>query len=204
MANDVTPIDHKALALSRLITQYRESSNLISYQQGLLVEAQNLEDMFQQLINERSINTATNAQLDDVGNIVGQSRQVGDQTLDDDDYRKFIKARAVRNYTNATPEEIIASVNFVLGVPQVQYLEGGMSITIGIGRSLTPEEINLVQNLGIIPKPSAVSVSYLEYNSQEPFSYRSINNPLAGIPNARGYGTVSNPLLGGKYSNIVS
>lgn len=203
MANDVTPIDHKTLAKSRLLTQYRESTNIINYQQGLLVEAANLEQVFQDLINKRSINTAVGDQLDDVGEIVGQSRQVGDQTLNDDDYRKFIKARAVRNYTRSTPEEIIASVVFVLDVPQVQLIEGGASMSIGIGRVLTPEELNLVQNLGIIPKTAGVSVDYFEYDSQEPFAYRSINNPLSNIPNARGYGSVLNPSVGGKYSNIV-
>lgn len=202
MANDVTPIDHRALALSRLITQYRESTNLRDYLYGLLVESPNLEQVFQDLINKRSINTATGANLDNIGSIVGQLRQVGDQTLDDDDYRKFIKAKIVRNYTRATPEEIIASVIFILDVPQVQYADGGGFVTIGIGRELTAAEINLIQNLGIIPVPAAIDVNYFEYDSQEPFSYRSVVNPV-GIPNARGYGSVFNPTVGGKYSTII-
>lgn len=202
MANDITPIDHRALALSRLITQYRESTNMRNYIYGLLVEANNLEQTFQDLINLRSISFATGVNLDNIGEIVGQLRQVGDQTLNDDDYRKFIRAKIVRNYTTGTPEEIISSVIFILDVPQVQYADGGGFITIGIGRQLTPAEINLVQNLGIIPVPAGIDVNYFVYDSQEPFSYRSVANPV-GIPNARGYGSVFNPAVGGKYSSIV-
>ena len=203
MANDVTPIDHRALALSRLITQYRESPNLRNYIYGLLVEAENLEQVFQDLINLRSISYAIGTNLDNIGTIVGQSRQVGDQTLDDDDFRKFIRAKIVRNYTTGTPEEIIASVIFILeDVPQVQYSDGAGFVTIGIGRQLTSAEINLVMNLKIIPVPVGIDVNYFEYDSESPFSYRSVINPV-GIPNARGYGSVFNPSAGGKYSSII-
>lgn len=70
----IEKIDHEELAISRLATQFREAANLIAYIQTLLREANNLEDVFFQLLNERSLDTAIGAQLDIIGEIVGQSR----------------------------------------------------------------------------------------------------------------------------------
>ncbi len=67
-------IDHKKLAISRLITQFKESTNLISYIKTLLIEADTLEQTFQDIINLRFLDNATGAQLDVLGVIVGQTR----------------------------------------------------------------------------------------------------------------------------------
>jgi hypothetical protein len=69
-----TEINHKELAISRLATEYKASVNLISYIQTLLLEAQNLEEIYQSLLTDRWIDTATNTTLDIIGSIVGQSR----------------------------------------------------------------------------------------------------------------------------------
>lgn len=196
------PIDHQAKAESRVITQYRESTNLLDMNGVYLNQSQELEQVFQDLINKRSINTATGINLDNIGEIVGQSRQVEDQVLTDDDYRKFIKARIVRNYTTSTIEEVIASVIFILDAPQVQVVEGGAQISVGIGKILTPEEVNLVTNLGIVPKTAGVSIDYFEYDSTAPFSYRSVTSSTV-FPSGSGLGTVSNPAFGGQYASIV-
>lgn len=69
-------INHKELAISRLLTQYRESINLINYIETLLTEADKLEDVFHTLLNDRYIDTAYGIQLDILGEIVGQSRNI--------------------------------------------------------------------------------------------------------------------------------
>ena len=68
------PIDHLDLAESRLATQYRESTNLITYIRALLSEANTLEQVLRDLINLRWIDTATGINLDILGSIVGQRR----------------------------------------------------------------------------------------------------------------------------------
>lgn len=73
-------IDHKQLAESRLATQFRESTNLINYIRSLLVEADNLEQVFQDLLNDRWIDTAEGINLDIIGSIVGQQRVLVDAT----------------------------------------------------------------------------------------------------------------------------
>lgn len=69
-----TEINHKELAVSRLASEYKESANLINYIKTLLLEAQNLEEVFQSLLTDRWIDTATGYTLDIIGSIVGQSR----------------------------------------------------------------------------------------------------------------------------------
>ena len=76
-------IDHKQLAVSRLATQYRESTNLINYIKSLLVEANNLEEVFHSLLEDRWIDTATGTTLDILGSIVGQSREFVDAEIFD-------------------------------------------------------------------------------------------------------------------------
>tara|TARA_R110000744_G_scaffold55770_1_gene117872 strand:+ start:480 stop:1184 length:705 start_codon:yes stop_codon:yes gene_type:complete len=74
-------VDHRELAKSRLATQFRESTNLINYIQGLLLESNNLEQVFQDLLNVRYIDTAEGAQLDILGIIVGQPRVLIDADI---------------------------------------------------------------------------------------------------------------------------
>ncbi len=69
-------IDHKELAISRLATQFKESTNLINYIRSLLVEANTLESVFNSLIEDRWIDTAEGIQLDIIGSIVGQPRVI--------------------------------------------------------------------------------------------------------------------------------
>jgi hypothetical protein len=69
-------INHIEKALERLVTQFKESPNLKSYISNFLSESQNLEQVFQDLLNERWIETADGFQLNILGAIVGQSRVI--------------------------------------------------------------------------------------------------------------------------------
>ena len=69
-------VNHTSKALSRLATQFKESVNLKTYISNLLSESENLESAFQQLLEERWIETAVGFQLDIIGAIVGQPRVI--------------------------------------------------------------------------------------------------------------------------------
>jgi hypothetical protein len=79
----MSPIDHEALAISRLATQFRESPNLISYIQALLLESNTLDGVFYDLLNKRWVDTAEGVNLDILGSIVGQSREFIDSEIFD-------------------------------------------------------------------------------------------------------------------------
>ena len=133
----MSKIDHNTLAESRLATQFKESVNLIAYINSLLIEANTLEDVFCDLLEQRWIDTASGINLDILGSIVGQTRsmidssdidyfgfnnyvlsnpfssyndvslggslisiftpETGFRSLNDEEYRLFIKSRIYRN-----------------------------------------------------------------------------------------------------------
>ena len=69
-------IDHVTKYIAKLITQYRESSNLIDYITVFLDQSDDIEEVLCQFFSERWIDTAEGAQLDIIGLIVGQPRVV--------------------------------------------------------------------------------------------------------------------------------
>lgn len=80
MIMPIEPIDHLELAVERAVTQFKESVNFIGYLKALLVEANNLEEVFTSLLTERWIDTAVGRQLDILGKIVGQPRVIVNAT----------------------------------------------------------------------------------------------------------------------------
>lgn len=230
-------IDHEALAISRLATEFRESTNLIAYIKTLLIEADTLEQVFQDILDKRWIDTAEGVNLDIVGVIVGQPRVLVDATLlfyfgfdpaaaaesfgsvndpsvggrfravnepitgnrelTDDEYRVFIRARVIKNSVIPTVNSLTSFFKFLFEVDQVIIVDiQTMQYSVQIGRILTENEIVFLNNTDLVPKVAAVGVSYIEYDITDVFAF-------AGIPNSKGFGSVSDPSIGGKFGNIL-
>lgn len=230
-------INYKALAESRLATQFKESTNLINYLKALLVEADNLEQVFQDLLNKRWIDTAEGAQLDIIGAIVGQPRilvdatilsyfgfapnpgassfgtisnlsiggrfrgkdesTTGDRSLTDDEYRTYIKARVIKNSIIPTLPELLSFLKFLFEVEQIIIIDGYMHYTVQFGRILSANEKAFLLSTDLVPKVAAVNVSYQQYEADSAFGF-------AGIPVSKGFGSVNDPSIGGKFSSIIS
>lgn len=73
--SDYPVIDHEARAVGRLAGQFAHSPNLKAYLVGVMSEANALEKVFQDILELRSIDTATGKQLDILGELVGQPRE---------------------------------------------------------------------------------------------------------------------------------
>ena len=193
----ITQIDHEVLGVSRLATQFRESPNLIAYILNLLLEANTLEQLFIDIANNRYLDTATGIQLDILGIIVGQPREVIDTILlTDDEYRLWLKARITKNSSGTSLEEIISQINFLIDTPQILIIDGDTKYSISIGKILTAEEL-IVFTSGILSKTAGVQVSYLtQYDYDNFFS-------IGSVPNGLGFGTVLDPLVGGKMGQTI-
>lgn len=195
-----TPINHETLAISRLATQFRESTNFINYIKALLTEADTLEQVIRDVIDKRWIDTAEGVQLDILGTIVQQSRIVDLETgtiqLTDEEYRLFIKNKIIVNQTHSTPEEIIAQVAFILDSPPILFTDGDVAYYVGIGKILSPEEKALL-NSGIVPKTAGVNANYAyEYDYDNSFGFQ-------GVPNSAGFGDLTDSNLGGAFASII-
>lgn len=76
----------------------------------LIAPCQDLEDALQQLKLERSVDTADGEQLDVIGNIVAQPR-LG---LDDETYRRYIRARVATHNSDGTTEDLLTICELVV------------------------------------------------------------------------------------------
>lgn len=72
--------------------------------------AQDIENALKQMLLYRFVDTATGAQLEQLGSIVGQSRG----GLVDDDYRRYLRARIVANFSKGRVEDLIKVVDLVV------------------------------------------------------------------------------------------
>ena len=234
------------VARSRVTEQFRYNPDDQSgagifdrYLQILLGGKIELQEVFRQLMQERSLDTATGAQLDIIGDIVGQPRELidtalltyfaylgypdaesfgdlndnsaggfyrgiddplaGNTLLNDDQYRLFIKAKIIKNSTNATPNQLLEFVKFVFDSPQNQIVEeGDAAYTLLIGKELSSFETVLLNYVSyssgypsrFVPKPIGVRVNYGSYIAGDAFAFQ-------GVIGAKGYGDLTTLSLAG-------
>lgn len=233
------------VARSRVTEQFKynpddQSGAVIfdKYIQLLLGGKIELQEVFRQLMQERSIDTAVGAQLDIIGEIVGQPRELidtalltyfaylgypdaesygdlndsglggyyrgineplaGNTLLNDEQYRLFIKAKIIKNSTNATPNQLLDFIKFVFGSNQNQLTEeGDASYTLLVGKELSTFEKTMLTYVSyssgypsrFVPKPIGVRVNYGTYVAGEAFAFQ-------GVPRAKGYGDLDGAITG--------
>ena len=122
MSDNLNQLDHEAQAVSRLLTQFRDATTLQGYIKALMSEANPIEMALFDTLTKRGIDTAEGVQLDILGDIVGQSREIVDAS-----------ALTFFGYVGAPTN--------VGGYGSARYLSEGES-TIGT-RDLTDEEYRL-------------------------------------------------------------
>jgi hypothetical protein len=96
--------DVVARGVARLPQQFRETTDFKALVEVLLQHFQDAEDALWSLNTLRWLDTATHAQLDELGALVGEPR--GAHTADDV-YRLWVKARILVNRSNGKPEELL-------------------------------------------------------------------------------------------------
>ena len=198
-----------------------------------------LQEAFRQLMQERSIDTAVGAQLDIIGDIVGQPRilintdlipffgyrgyptalgygdkedltvggyywdktkpQAGSVTLNDEQYRVFIKAKILKNITRATPEDVINFISFVFGVEKVEIsTDGNAEATILVSDDIGDFERTLLTYYSeengmkryFVPKTLGVGYNFGGFVDDNFFSF-------LGVEGGKGYGNLQ--LFGAQY-----
>lgn len=102
--------DHVLAALSRLIAQDKKRAVYKRIVTILVDRIQRMEDVLWDLHEQRWIDTAIGAQLDVLGDIVGEARQ----GRDDDTYRLWIRARARANRSRGTPNDALAVLRLIV------------------------------------------------------------------------------------------
>lgn len=95
---------HEAEALAHLIEVFKRSENLRDMISILVEPLQELEDVFHDILEKRILANATDAQLDGLGELVGEACEGREASV----YQEAIRIRILINKCSGTPEEIIA------------------------------------------------------------------------------------------------
>lgn len=105
--------DQVATALSRLPQQFRSSAqpNIEAYMRMLASPLQDVQRAALDVLLLRTIDTATDAQLDWLGRIVGQPRN---GVVDDELYRRYLRARISTNRSKGRVEDLIRISRLVI------------------------------------------------------------------------------------------
>jgi hypothetical protein len=94
---------HVTQAVANLVEQYKGKPKMAATLEAFVQQVQDLEDALFELLNERDLDTAVGAQLDTLGDIVGEGR-LG---RNDVDYRIAIRGRILVNLSEGTPVDLI-------------------------------------------------------------------------------------------------
>lgn len=88
--------------------------------------------------------------------------------LGDGEYRRLLHSKVLRNYSRATPENLISSIHAVLGeTTEVVFARTGMgAATCTVQRVLSAEELSLLNSLvairgeiPVIPRPTGIALT---------------------------------------------
>jgi hypothetical protein len=97
----------------RLVTQWSEKDVVQGLLKSYMENVQTVEDIYQQLLDERSVFTAIGEQLNVVGLLVGEARD----GKDDSAYREAILNRVAINTSDGTPEKVIEIMKTIIAGP---------------------------------------------------------------------------------------
>lgn len=101
--------------------------------------------------------------------------------LTDAQYRLYIRARILKNFSSGKRSEIIASINFLFNPDLIVITESDRSYTVNIGKILSETEQALISNTDLIPKPIGIQANYTYFdfaNYTTPDNLGSITTPF--------------------------
>lgn len=195
MANVVENTDYVAQAKARLLEQYKNSTNISSVIDALVVQLQETEGMFIDLRDNRTLDNAIGTTLDLIGSIVGVTRIVGES---DTDYRLRIKQGIFRNRSQGTPEILIEVVQTFTLSTSIIFFEGAIaSFAFNISdETLTQPEIDALYAALREAKAAGVLIEHVTaFNETNAFTFED------GI--GGGFGDITDSNIGGEFASVL-
>lgn len=111
-----------------------------------------------------------------------------DAPLNNDLYRKLIKAKIARNISDGTADSIIQLVEIIIGVKVTALVDNGdKSFDIGVASQLDNTTLYLIENFDLIPRPQGtrigqvfvlpISIADIESSSSHIYEYGNFTLP---------------------------
>lgn len=194
-----TAQDYDAQAQSRVLHQYKESTNLKGTISDNAELFQDIEDCLVVIPTLLDPAVATGVNLDRIGELVGQSRVLSSGTeLNDAAYRLLIAQRILRNRAIGSGPEFVAALEYVFGATPFLFQDlGHMAARVSVATAGPPTDDQLaILGSDVMPRPMAVGVTRLWYDPDNYFGF-------SDDPNADGFGEIGDPPPpGGKLAEL--
>lgn len=197
--------DHIDLALDRLLEQYKGAENVNAIISVLAERAQAIEDAINDIDSGRRLDGAYGAQLDGIGELVGQPRNGAEDSL----YRLFLIGAIAKNNSNGTLRTLTGIAQTLLQADSVfvqtpnspghDRLLALAQLSLGIGSPKTDlMYLPAIQSIIQASMPAAVALSDMVlFDSTGAFS-------MAGPqPWVRGFGSINDPTVGGAFASLL-
>jgi len=189
-----TPIDHEALMNQRLMTQYKNATNLKKILGTFIDQVQDLEDVLQGYNTETALSTATGQQLDNMGKILNVPRS----GYSDSVYRIILYTKIAQIFSEGNIENLISIYKTLMGANVIELNEQyPASITL-LARDPSPiGDESLIVVAIREAKLAGVEVA-LMYSTTPAFAF--LADPDT---NTDGFSSVSAPTTGGILSSVL-
>lgn len=150
--------------LSRLLWQFRRSPVITQVVKKLCEEFQKTYDDEIEVLQGRTLAEAEGVNLDIIGSLVGQPRQMKNIQTNDDNYRRFIFAKILKNHTHSgSLIEVRYFAQFISGIP-ISFVKIGIQsyrFIVQYGFNEDPEVLNAIRLLVYFWKNTEIDNFYL-------------------------------------------
>ncbi len=187
MITEIT--NHKELAKEKLRQQYKNLPLLEGFLDAFVEQIQQLETVFVDLRDDRTIYNAVGANLDAWGRLLNAARN----GLNDEEYRLVLLAQVAVNVSKGTPEDIIRVFQLFMNPTYVSYNEtypANIQLTAVGGTPIG--DIDSIKDAVKRAAPAGVSLDLFTTAPGNPFVFFGDLDP-----NGRGFGDVNDPTIGG-------
>lgn len=140
----------------RLYAQYADKPKAVAWYNILPTVASGIFDAAQAVRTSYSIDGNVQAQLDVIGRIVVMD-QPWSTVQDDELYRLLIRSKIAKNNSDATTQSIIRAMSFIFPNDLI-YINDNENMSFGVTflNEITPEQIDIIRNYDVLPKPQGV------------------------------------------------
>lgn len=183
-----------------LIEQFKKKPRINTLVRTFAAQVQEIEYVLADLRQMKNLDQATGAQLDILGEYVGEERN----GQNDDDYREAIKLRSFLNKSNGEPETVIAYAQSITNATDIVYLPlfpGKALLQIVTNFLITTETIEKIQKVA----PAGVKIITEIVQEGDVFGFEG----EGGFPpaaNIKGFGEdgAGNESIGGPFIESIS
>lgn len=187
--------DHAEQALSDLAGQFIDSTQLRGVLRAAAERIQTLEDIAQDMLLQRTIDNAVGAQLDVIGQLVGQLRLGGEG---DALYRVKLRAAMLRNKSQGDADQVIAVALVVASSSSASLwtsYPAGIGLSVLVASALSADEQTALQEFVLATKAGAIELVGLAYHTSKVFGFSEDPDPDVGTlddgTNLAGAGTLA-------------